>query len=97
MIQVSETAALELKNVLASSRAPEDQGLKLSPNDQGSVRLSVDKPGVGDDVVKDEGRTILIVDSSIARRMDDVVFDLAREEENKSGDGSRFVLRGRSR
>jgi hypothetical protein len=29
--------------------------------------------------------------------MDDVVFDLAREEENKSGDGSRFVLRGRSR
>jgi Fe-S cluster assembly iron-binding protein IscA len=93
MIHVTEGAAVEIKSVLTSSQAPQDQGLKLSPNDKGSVVMTVDKARDGDDVVRDEDRTLLIVDSAIARRPDGVVFDLAHEDEKKAGDGMRFVLR----
>jgi hypothetical protein len=93
MIQVTETAATELKSVLASNGAPSDRGLKLVAGDEGHMSLTIDKPQLGDDVVKDGDRPLLIVDSTIARHLDGVVFDVAVEERSK-GQGSRFVLRG---
>jgi hypothetical protein len=92
MVQVTESATTELKRVLDSSQADQDRGLKLVPAGKGHVNLTIDKPQLGDDVVKDGERPLLIVDSSLARRLDRVVFDVTIDE-GKPG-GSQFVLRG---
>jgi hypothetical protein len=93
MIQVTETATTELKNVRVSNRVPGDRGLKLVPGERGSLSLTIDRPQLGDDVLEDGDSPLLIVDSSIARRLDGVVFDVVIDE-TKPGAGSRFVLRG---
>lgn len=93
MIQVTETATTELKNVRATNRVPRDRGLKLVPGEKGGLILTIDRPQLGDDVLKDGDDPLLIVDSSIARRLEGVVFDVAADE-TKLGSGSRFVLRG---
>jgi Fe-S cluster assembly iron-binding protein IscA len=94
MIQVTESAANELRSVLASSQAPQDRGLKLVPNEKGEVALTIDKPQLGDDVVKEGDRPLLIVDSTLVHRLDGAVFDIVTD--GKAADQpSRFLLRDR--
>jgi len=92
MIQVTETAATEIKNVLSANKATDDHGLKLVPAERGGVGMTIDKPQPGDSVLKDGERPLLIVDSTIARNLDGVVLDVTTDK--KRDQGSRFVLRG---
>jgi Fe-S cluster assembly iron-binding protein IscA len=93
MIQVTENAATEIKNVLSANKSDEEHGLKLVPVEQGGVGITIDKPQPGDAVLKDGERPLLIVDSTIARNLDGVVLDVSDEDKKRSG-GARFVLRG---
>jgi hypothetical protein len=92
MMRVSPPAVTELKSVLTASQAPDDAGVRLAPAENGAVSLTIDKPKPGDDVVKEGDRPLLIVDASIARRMDEVMFDVAPDPERPGG-GKRFVFR----
>jgi Fe-S cluster assembly iron-binding protein IscA len=91
MIRLTERAAHGLKEILTANRTPKEQGVKLVPDESGGVAMTIDQPGEGDAVVDGGQRPLLIVDSLIAAKLDGVVLDLTREEEDTE---PRFVLRG---
>jgi hypothetical protein len=92
MIQVTQGAATEIKKVLTANQAAQDRGLKLVPAEKGAVSLTIDKAQPGDAVLKDGDRPLLIVDSTITRRLDDAILDVSMDDD-KRDEASRFVLR----
>jgi len=92
MIQVTQGAASEIKKVLTANQAGRDRGLKLVPAEEGAVSLTIDKAQPGDAVLKDGDRPLLIVDSTITRRLDDAILDVTVDAKKRE-EGSRFVLR----
>jgi Fe-S cluster assembly iron-binding protein IscA len=91
MIRLTDRATEELKDILATNQTPEDRGVKLVPGEAGGVAMIIDRAREGDDVVDGEQRPLLIVDASIAGRLDGVTLDASSE--GPEGDGPRFFLR----
>lgn len=91
MIRLTERAADGLKEILVANRTPKDQGVKLLPDESGGIAMTIDRPGEGDAVVDGGKRPLLIVDAMITERLDGVVLDLTRGEDEAE---PRFVIRG---
>jgi len=89
MIQVTERAVDGLKEILDTSRAPSDQGIKLVPDRTGGLGMTI-APPTEDDVVVDGGRKpLLILDADTAGHLQGAVLDLSPAD----GEEPRFVLR----
>lgn len=91
MIRLTERAAYGLKEILTANRTPSDQGVKLVPNEAGGVAMTIDRPQEGDSVVDGGKRPLLIIDAAIAPRLEGIVLDLSRGEND--GEEAQFVLR----
>jgi Fe-S cluster assembly iron-binding protein IscA len=65
MITVTERAATELQDLLATSNALPGQGIKLVPSGAGSIGMTITAPSEGDEVIRRGEEPLLIVDSRI--------------------------------
>jgi hypothetical protein len=89
MIQVTERAIDGLKQILDTSRAPSDQGVKLVPAETGGLGMTI-APAAEDNVVIEGGRKpLLILDPEMAGQLQGAVLDLTPTD----GEEPRFVLR----
>jgi len=89
MIQITQRAVEGLKEILSSSGAPDDQGVKLVAAEAGGVGMTIAPPGEGDAVFEGERRPLLIVDAALVDGLEGAMLDLS------SGDGPEpgFVIR----
>ena len=78
MIRVTERAEKGLRDILAASQAESNQSVKLVPDDTGGVAMTLGQPLHGDAVVPGERRPLLIVDATLAGRLEDVVLDFTK-------------------
>jgi len=91
MIRLTERAAYGIKEILSANQTPSDQGVKLVPDGQGGVAMTIDSPADGDSVVDGGKRPLLIVDSALTDHLDGIVLDLTVT--GQAGDETRFVFR----
>ncbi len=75
MITVTERAATALESLLADNGAQPGQGVKLVPATDGSVGMVIEAPADGDEIVRRGQSTLVIVDSTIADRLDGAQID----------------------
>ncbi|TAK33328.1 MAG: adhesin [Chloroflexota bacterium] len=75
MITLTESAVDALREILDTSQAPADQGIRLVMQGPGQLGLAIDGPHDGDQVVESEGRTVFLVDQSLASALDGAVVD----------------------
>jgi Fe-S cluster assembly iron-binding protein IscA len=91
MISVTSPAAAELQALLKHSRAQPGQGVKLAPNGKGGLSMTIGAPCAGDTVIHRDDIPLLIVDGSIAGRLDGLVFDyLMTEVDGRPNNGFTF-------
>ena len=75
MVKVTDRAADQLQEMLATKNAPPTQGVKLAPTGNDSFGMSIAAPVEGDEVVRRDDRPLLIVDSRIAASLDGMEVD----------------------
>lgn len=73
MITVTERAAAGLEEMLRVNNAAPGQGVKLVPTGIGSIGMTIDTPGEGDEVISTGAEATLIVDSRVAEDLDGVI------------------------
>ena len=78
MIRLTERAGEALREVLRENEAPEDQAVKLLPEPSGGLAMTIAPTAEGDEVVKKEGRPVLIIDAEIVDRLDGALLDFTR-------------------
>lgn len=91
MLSVTERAAVALEELRRVNNAVPGEGVKLVPSGPGSVGMTIEAPGEGDEVIGSGEEPLLIVDSRIAGDLDgsEVDYD-TRVVEGQST--SRFIL-----
>jgi Fe-S cluster assembly iron-binding protein IscA len=97
MVRVTERAATALQELLTTTAAPPDAGVRLTPNTNGGLAMTVDAPHAGDEVVlrgEDEA-PVLIVDSAVVDDLQEVEVDYQSVGDDHQTPGG-FVLRGSS-
>ncbi len=90
MINVTERAASVLQNLLETIDASPGQGVKLVPDSQGNLGMTIASPDEGDQVVRRDEAPLLIVDASIAQQLDGTELDV---QEILGEESARFTLR----
>ena len=88
MITVTEKAVDALAESLSSSEASEEQSLRLARSQDGEFGLTIDERRDGDQLVKQEDRTILVIDETVATSLDGATLDVVDLPE-----GQRLSLR----
>jgi Fe-S cluster assembly iron-binding protein IscA len=89
MITVTERATQAIERARADRQVPDEQGVRLAPNDSGRLRLIFDTPHRRDLVLRNGRAPLLIVEASIAERLDESVLDY----DDPDGQGSpQFTL-----
>jgi Fe-S cluster assembly iron-binding protein IscA len=94
MVAVTERAATKLQDLLAAQEAEPDEAIRLTPSPNGGIGMSIDTAHDGDEVVEGSEAAVLIVDSTIAPRLTDMVVDYESTEDDHQSAGG-FVLRQR--
>lgn len=82
MINVTTDAAAVLGQSLATTEADESQALRLEKSQDG-LALTLDQEREGDQVVRHEERTVLVVDQSISDSLDGATIDVTDTPEGK--------------
>jgi hypothetical protein len=90
MINVTERAATVLQDLLTTNDAPPGQGVKLVPDSQGNLGMTIASPDEGDQVVRRDEAPLLIVDASIAQQLDRTELDV---QEIPGEESAQFTLR----
>jgi Fe-S cluster assembly iron-binding protein IscA len=90
MIRLTERAAEALKEMLIANQTPNDQGVKLFPDPSGGVAMTIAPAAEGDELVNEEERLLLIVDTEIVGRVDGALLDFTRGTDDAE---PRFELR----
>jgi Fe-S cluster assembly iron-binding protein IscA len=75
MLTITERAATELRELLEASAATPEQGVKLCPDGQGGVQVAVGTADAGDEVLRDDGHPLLIIDPVISDIVDGAILD----------------------
>lgn len=88
MLNVTEKAADALAKSLESSEATDEQSLRLARTPHGEFGLAIDEERDGDQVVKQEERSILVIDEEVSTALDGAILDVA-----DSPEGQRLTLR----
>lgn len=91
MITVTERAMKELQGVLKAQSAPPGQGVKLVPNPEGGISLTIASPSEGDEVTRKGKTPLLIVDPRLTNEVDGLVFDV-QTIEREGGPQKQFTL-----
>lgn len=86
MVQVTERATTELRQLLTNNFARPQQGVRLRLNQAGDLAMTIDVPHSGDSVIRRDNVPILIVDGRLATRLARRVLDYP------SASGSGFTL-----
>jgi Fe-S cluster assembly iron-binding protein IscA len=93
MITITERATQAIQRARDDRHVPDEQGVRLAPDGTGTLRLVFDTPRARDLVVRNGDAPLLILEASIADRLDHAVLDYA----DSDGDGSpQFTLIRRS-
>jgi hypothetical protein len=94
MVRVTERAATALQELLTTTSAPPDSGVRLTPDSSGELAMIVDAPHAGDEVVlrgEDEA-PVLIVDRAVVEDLQEVEVDYQSVGDDHQTAGG-FVLR----
>ncbi len=91
MITVTERAVKELQGVLKAQSAPRGQGVKLVPNPEGGISLTIASPAEGDEVTRKGKEPLLIIDTRLTGEVDGLVFDV-QTIERAGGAQKQFTL-----
>jgi Fe-S cluster assembly iron-binding protein IscA len=75
MLAVTERAATELREPLEANEATWEQGVKLCPDGQGGVQVGIGTADAGDQVLRDDGRPLLIVDPVLSGLVEGATLD----------------------
>jgi len=94
MVRVTEQAATALQELLTANEAPPEAGVRLTPDDKGSIAMIIDAPHEGDEVIGAAETPVLIVDSAVAGQLADMVVDCRSVRDDHQTPGG-FVLRPR--
>ena len=97
MVRVTERAATALQELLTTTAAPPDSGVRLTPDSSGDLAMIVDTPHVGDEVAlrgEDEA-PVLIVDSAVVEDLQEMEVDYQSVGDDHQTPGG-FVLRASS-
>ena len=70
MITVTERAADGLQELLALNNASPGEGVKLVPSGTGQVGMTIGVPSEDDEVIRQEGEPLLIVDNRLTGVLD---------------------------
>jgi Fe-S cluster assembly iron-binding protein IscA len=94
VIAITERAATELEQLLATSSAPPQHGIKLIPDGKGGIGMAILGPNEGDEVIRRGDAILLIVDRAITAQLDGVELDLDPAEVADRPDGqAQFTFR----
>jgi Fe-S cluster assembly iron-binding protein IscA len=74
MLQITDSAAEQLKKALAETDNEDNMCLRLGETQDG-LRLVFDQQRPGDTTVKKEDETLLVMDTATANRFDDRTMD----------------------
>jgi len=86
MLNVTPAASQYLNRMLVQSHAPTEAAVRIVPKkDGGGLATTIDKERAGDQHYECEGRTVLVLDTDIAKTLSDQTLDLEQ-------DGQRLVL-----
>jgi Fe-S cluster assembly iron-binding protein IscA len=89
MITLTERAATEMQEILATRGAAPGEGMRIVPV-SGGFDLRIGPPADGDEVVRRGDTPLLIVEESIAPVLDGAVIDVA--DPDSAGGARRFRL-----
>jgi Fe-S cluster assembly iron-binding protein IscA len=92
MVRVTEQATTALRELLTANHAPPEDGVRLTPNGEGSLGMVVDAPHAGDEVIRHNETPVLIVDAAVAGQLTEMVVDYESVEDDHQTPGG-FVLR----
>lgn len=86
-LAVTKRASERMKELLDEQNDANGQVLRLSPDGQGGLGLSLDEPKSGDQIVEHQGDTVMVLEPSVSDFLDQRTLDLTE-------DGSAFTLVG---
>lgn len=69
MVQITERASAELRQLLTNNFARPQQGVRLRLNQVGDLTMTIDVPHSGDSVIRRDNVPILIVEGRLATRL----------------------------
>ena len=87
MIEVSERAREELRNILNAHVDNPQACLRLAADSEGQFGLAIDIEQPGDQVVEHQGSGILVIEEELATTLDGVTIDI-----KDTGEGPTLVL-----
>jgi Fe-S cluster assembly iron-binding protein IscA len=87
MIDVTEQAKKELKDLLDKNTDNPDACLRLKTNDDGKLGLGIDTEQPDDEVLEYEGSKLLVMQARLADMLKDAALDVVDSE-----DGRRLVI-----
>ncbi len=87
MIDVTERAKKELKDILTQNVEHPEACLRLRTNEQGQLGLGIDIAMPGDEVVEYEGSKLLLVESELAGSLENLAIDV-----EECAEGSQLVI-----
>ena len=87
MINITERAKKALKKILAANVDLSQGRLRLMDRGQGKLGLGIDIEMPGDELVKHDGLTILVIERGLAANLKRVTLDV-----EDGGNGSKLVI-----
>jgi len=87
MINITKRAKKALKKILAASVDLSQGRLRLMDRGQGKLGLGIDIEMPGDELVKHDGLTILVIERGLATNLKGVTLDVEDD-----GNGSKLVI-----
>jgi len=87
MIDVTERAKKQLKELLTNNVDHPEACLRLRTNDRGQLGLGIDIEMPGDEVLEYEGSKLLLVERELADSLEGIALDV-----EDSNEGSRLVI-----
>jgi Fe-S cluster assembly iron-binding protein IscA len=83
MIDVTEKAKKELKELLDKNVDNPEACLRLKANDDGKLGLGIDTEKPDDEVLEYEGSKLLVVEAGLADQLKDAALDVVDSEEGR--------------
>jgi Fe-S cluster assembly iron-binding protein IscA len=77
-MRLTERAAEALREMLTANQTPDDQGVKLFPDPEGDVAMTIAPPAESDEVVSESERPLLIVDAELVGKLEGALLDFTR-------------------
>jgi hypothetical protein len=84
MVRITNRAAAVLAEALRAGEAGKELGFRLVPSGPGEILLAIDTAREGDQVIRHDQQTVLLLDVWLATALDGAVLDVDVKEEGAS-------------